>query len=580
MPRFHLQSRRRRQGCRARALLLAASAAALLASSAAGAQQLGLRGEVPENVAAVQSRTAPGTAGKTGATPVPPNASDEPDDVTATLGITAPATDDSAFSDDPQPKPKQRRKPAYRFEASDDGARPKAAPKKTAGKPARTPARPAKQPQPDAAQDASMADADWEEAWKQPANRRAKTVDADERRPLDHGERRTDAIEGADPKREDDPFAAVGIRAGSFILRPALEQGITATSNADSSYDGSPAVLSETTLRLNALSDWQRHSASADGALTWRKTLSGQEIEDVRGRVDTMLRLDLGHDLGATARLGYEAAPESASSPGAVAGSVSQPLRQTFDGSLGLKKEAGKAQFGITGAVRHDAYGDAELSSGGTISQKDRDSTLYTATLRGGYEISPALTPFLEVEAGRRLYGQRVDNSGFERSATRFGARAGAELDLGEKLSGEFSAGWLREALDDDQLAPISGASVNADLKWSPERGTVVGLSGTTTVEGSTTAGESGSLLYSGRLLLERRIRHNLTGNAVLGIDWRDYVGSSGHDLTLSAEAGLTWWLSRDAGLTTRVRTEKLTSNLPGREETTNSVFLGLRLQR
>jgi hypothetical protein len=328
------------------------------------------------------------------------------------------------------------------------------------------------------------------------------------------------------------------------------------------------------------MSDWRENSASSDGYLTYRKTLSGQQIEDVRGRVDGTLNVDLDHDLRAIAKLGYEAAPESASSPVVIEDTVSQPLRQTLDGSLGIEKDVGKARFGLTGAVEHDVYGDAKLSSGGTLSQKARDSTLYTATLRGGYEISPALTPFVEIETGRRLYGQRIDDSGYERSATRLGARAGVELNMGEKLSGEFSAGWLREALDDDRLEPISGATVNADLKWSPERGTTVGLSGTTIVEGTTTPGESGDLLYSGRLSLERQIRDNLTGNAALGADWRDYVGSDGHDLTLSAEASLTWWLNRYAGLTTRARTEKLTSNLPGREETTNSIFVGLKLQR
>ena len=59
----------------------------------------------------------------------------------------------------------------------------------------------------------------------------------------------------------------------------------------------------------------------------------------------------------------------------------------------------------------------------------------------------------------------------------RLGARAGVKVDMGEKLAGEFSAGWLREAIDDNRLEANSGASVNADLKWSPERGTIIGLS-------------------------------------------------------------------------------------------------------
>ena len=121
---------------------------------------------------------------------------------------------------------------------------------------------------------------------------------------------------------------------------------------------------------------------------------------------------------------------------------------------------------------------------------------------------------------------------------------------------------------------------MSADVRWSPQRGTTIGLNGTTVVEGTTTAGESGSILYSGRLSAEREIRADLTGEAVLGADWRDYSASSDRDLTLSAEAGLTWWLNRYVGLSASARTEKLTSSLPGREALTNSVFVGLKLQR
>jgi hypothetical protein len=555
---------------------MAASVLALGAPCVVKAQELGLRGEVPENAALVSSGAKVDTTTLTGSTTpayVPASSGAVPDatDSAGENGIAASVANDSAFSDDPVPvaKERSRTRKAGVTNATDDGSPVKPAKKPATSRTVTT-----------STMDADPTDADQADTRVQPANQRAPTFNAEEKQPLDRGAERTGSIKGRDRKPEDDPFAAVGIRAGSFILRPTLEQGVTATSNADSSFNGSSAMLSETTLRLNAVSDWRQHSAGADGNLTYRKTLSGQEVEDVRGRVEGTLNLDLDHDLSAIGKLGYEAAPESASSPVVIEGTVSQPLRQTLDGSLGIEKKVGKARFGLTGAVEHDIFGDAKLSSGGALSQKDRDSTLYTATLRGGYEISPALTPFVEIETGRRLYDQRIDNSGFERSATRLGARAGVGLDMDEKLAGEFSAGWLREAIDDDRLEAISGASVNADLKWSPERGTTVGLSGATIVEGTTTPGESGSLLYSSRLSLERQIRTNLTGNAALGADWRDYVGSDGHDLTLSAEASLTWWLSRYAGLITRARTEKLTSNLPGREETTNSIFVGLKLQR
>ncbi|HEY4193696.1 MAG TPA: outer membrane beta-barrel protein [Mesorhizobium sp.] len=598
-----------------RALLLATSVLALTLALtlpvAVKAQEMGLRGEVSESTIqrdqlngagkanatrAGPKSTVPSAGGQNG-TPVPAydpasvgaipdptgDAEDDAGQDAGTIdGMTASRPDNSAFSDDPVPAA-----PAPQWKPTDDDAQEEATPLKPGEKPAQSRTAKAKAKAKGKASpaegDTGLANpdqADQDDPEQQAANLRAGTLDSAEKKPLDRGAERAETIEGLRKKREDDPFAAVGIRAGSFILRPTLEEGVTATSNADSSFNGSSAVLSETTLRLNAISDWKENSASSDGYLTYRKTLSGDDIEDVRGRAEGTLNIDIGHDLRAIAKFGYEAAPESASSPVVIEDTISQPLRQTIDGSLGIRKDVGKARFGLTGAVKHDIYGDAELSSGGTLSQKDRDSTLYTATLRGGYEISPALTPFVEIETGRRLYDESIDTSGYDRSANRLGARAGLELDMGEKLAGEFSAGWLREAIDDDRLAPISGATVNADLKWSPERGTTVGLSGATIVEGTTNPGESGSLLYSSRLSVERQIRDNLTGNAALGVDWRDYVGSNGHDLTLSAEASLTYWLNRYVGLTTRARTEKLTSNLPGREETTNSIFVGLKLQR
>ncbi len=409
---------------------------------------------------------------------------------------------------------------------------------------------------------------------------RTPTIDSEQVLRLDEGAQRAEAIEGLNRPRDDNPFAATGIRVGSFVLRPSLEQGITATSNASASSGGSSGVLSETTLRLNAVSDWSRHSATIDAYGNIRRTLSGEEIKETRAGIDGRLDLDLGDELRGRIEAGYLRRPESGSSPVAIEGTLSQPIRQTFNGSLGIEKDVGKARFGITGRVEHDMYGDAELSTGGVLSQKDRDSTLATLTLRGGYEISPALTPFLEAEVGRRFYDEKVDTSGYQRSSDRLGARAGVELDLGEKLSGEFSAGWIREGFDDDRLNAIGGPTVNANLAWSPERGTMVNLAASTEVEGSTTAGESGSVLHSARLSVEREIRANLTANAAIGAGYRDYSGSDGHDVIFNAEAGATWWLNRYAGLTGRLRHEQLKSNLEGRDYQANSVFVGLRVQR
>lgn len=577
------------------ALLVTASVLALLRPAPVFAQDTGLRGEVSESaILADQQRKAkqlraqrsqdqasPAAAAQDAAPinpyrPASPGAVPDDDQTAAATGsiFDQPQATGDPFAKNPtaaQPRrPSTARQRANEAKAKKDA---RTADRKKAKKKAGAAVDSTTTAAVDNQTDAAATDEDG-------ANRRAVTVDSVGRQKLDPGADRTGSIEGRKVKAEDDPFAAAGIKVGTFVFRPTLEQGITATSNADASSGGTRALLSETALRFSATSDWRENSASIDGYGTFRNTLSGEKINDARGKIEGRLNVDLDKELRAIAKLGYEAAPETASSPGAIAGVTSQPLRQTVDGSLGVEKDVGKMRYVLTGTVSHDFYGDAKLSDGTVISQKDRDNTLYSATLRTGYQVSPAITPFAEVEAGRRIYDQSVDSSGFERSATRLSARAGLQLDMDEKLSGEFSAGWLREALDDSRLPANAGPYVNADLKWSPERGTIISLTGRTTVESTTTANQSGDILYSSRLTGERRIRANLTANSALGLDWRNYTGSDGHDLILSAEAGLTWWLNRYAGLTTRVRTEKLTSNLPGRDYVANSVYLGLKVQR
>ena len=391
---------------------------------------------------------------------------------------------------------------------------------------------------------------------------------------------RAPPVEIATRSTDETPYEPTGIRLGTFALRPALEQGIEWTSNATNTAGGSADFVSETMLRLDAASDWARHSASLNAYGTYRTSVTGSGYAEFRGAADAAVDFELGNAfrLGATA--GYERAPEDASSPVDIVGAVNRPLRQTLKGSLGLEKTLGKLQLSATGKVNRDTYGDAELAGGGTLSQVDRNQTLYSLALRGGYEISPALAPFLEAEYGRRIYDNTVDSAGFQRSATRYGLRAGLSLDTGEKLKGEVAVGWISEKPDDAALGPVSGLSAEANLDWSPVRGTIVSLTGSTEVEGSTTPGESGSILYSTALSVSRELRANLTGTATLGVDWRNYAGTGNHDFTWKAETSLTWWLNRWLGLKGRARHENTTSTISGRSSQATSVYLGVSLRR
>ena len=543
------------------ALLLAAGVALLVAHVPAHAQESGLRGEIAEDQIwqDIRSRRSP----------LDPAPTQQPDD---NNNPYAPESTGAVPAEEAEPL--DTTSTLFPDPATDAD---------TMGEPDEPDAEPRGVGQRDEEAVAPEEEVAAEEEEVEAPNARAERIDAeDEERNVrakpENG--RAVAIEGAEAEAEDNPYAPLGLRIGTFNVTSTFEQGVTWTSNANYSTKPAPAVLSETALRLNAISDWSRHSAVINAFGVYRKSIDGEEVTEPSIGFDATLNLDIREDLRAIAKLGYDLRPESADSPVPLPVSVSRPLRHELTGSLGLEKDVGKFRFAVTGEIERLGYDDAKLGGGGTLSQEERNSTLFTGALRTGYQISPALTPFVELEIGRRNYDIAVDSNGDARSSDRYGASIGTEVDLGEKLVGEVSVGWINEQFDGSTLSDISGLTAEGDLTWSPERGTDVNFNASTTVEGTTTAGDSGSILYSGTVALKRELRSNLTLNASLGASWREYLSKPGNDLTLRAETSLTWWLNRYAGITGRYRYEGLQSTLANRDTTTNSVYLGVTLQR
>lgn len=388
---------------------------------------------------------------------------------------------------------------------------------------------------------------------------------------------RIPSLQGSTARRNDDPFAATGIRVGTFTLFPTFEQGLTATSNTSDSPNGDGGLISETKFKLRANSDWSRHRVNLSSDLNYQRAISGELEPELSGGVDAELQLDISHSLTGKARLAYAAERESVTSPLAVVGVDQQPLRHRLTGELGLEKTLGPLLLSANGQVSRSDYSAARLNDGTALSQDDQNYTLVLGKLRAGYEVSPALVPFVEIEAGQRVYDETYDSGGYQRSGHQIGARAGVAVDVEEKLSGEVSAGWLSESFDDDRLQEVSGLAIAASVQWSPMRSTNVFMDAGTSLEGGR-GSDSGSLLYSSTLRVERQLRSNLTGDLSFGAAWREYQ-AGGNDLTLHGQASLTWWLNRYAGLVTRVRHERRTSSNTAREYDSSSIFVGVKLQ-
>lgn len=371
-----------------------------------------------------------------------------------------------------------------------------------------------------------------------------------------------------------------GIPLGTFVLRPSVTQSINTETTKDGDTRQRRAFL-ETDAAATLTSDWGRHQLSVTSEGAWQRNISGEGEEQPSFKINGDLRLDLPQETVAHLTAGYNFYREDTDDPDAVANATQQSDVQEFSAGASVERDFGILRGTTALALTRSIYSDATLASGATVALSDRNQT--TGTLRGrvGYELSPALIPFIEATIGRTLYDETRDSAGYERSGHSYGVKAGVEVDLGEKLKGEVGIGYAMADFEDNRLSSIDTATLDASLLWSPIRGTDVNLDLQTSIQPTTTAGESGYVSHALTTTVTHQLRDNLVGTMIGGVVWRDYPTDStiNDELVYTAATGLTWNINRYLDLTSTLGYE-LTTRKEGTDSQQWRAGVGLKLKR
>jgi len=391
--------------------------------------------------------------------------------------------------------------------------------------------------------------------------------------PLDAGAEPIDAQEA--PRQPGDP---TGIRLGSFMLRPSVNQSVnTEITRGDNARDTRNYLA--TGIRGTLSSDWSRHALTVTGDGVFEHDLSGGNRKfEPEGTIGADLRLDLADDTVAHITGGYSFSREETDDPNAIGGAETQSGVSRYNGGLSVERDLGRIRgLAAVEGVR-SVYSDAKLSDGGVIDMSDRDRTGIDGRLRLGYELSPAIVPFVEVATGHTFYDQKRDNSGYERSSQSYALRTGLQFDLGEKLRGEIGTGYEIVDYEDSRLDEVGAVTFDGQAVWSPRRGTDVNLGLRTTVQDSTTPGQSGWVEYQLTSALAQQMRDNVTGRLTGSTTIRNFDGNSGQDdLTWVAGAGFTWEINRYFDLTGDLEYERTTG---GTEQNIVRAGVGVTVRR
>lgn len=379
---------------------------------------------------------------------------------------------------------------------------------------------------------------------------------------------------------EEDPFGPVGFHAGAFLLKPSVEVSTGYDDNPFRVQNGPGSVFTTLKSQLNAKSEWSRHEVSLDlrGSYTTYENVDHNDRPDaeaiLRGRIDVTrdTRIELEERAGLTT--------QAAGTPDSVTGAKRPPLIYTFGSSAGVVQQFNRFEVGLYGSAERISYQDAELIGGGSLDLSDSNYNTYATRLRGSYEFTPGMKPFVEVGIDTREFDHRFNSFGVQQGSDGFKGRAGVAFDRPEIIKGEAAVGYISRTYNDPTLRDISGLLVDSSLVWKVTPLTKVTLNVNTSIGESTTTGAAGIFTREGKLTVDHAFRRWLIGSVFASYGRDDYRGANRLDDRMTYGAALTYSLSRTLALRGELRQERLRSNVSDQDYTANVAMVGLRLQR
>jgi hypothetical protein len=380
----------------------------------------------------------------------------------------------------------------------------------------------------------------------------------------------------------EDPYAPLGIRAGAIDLFPAVELSGGYATNPGQSSQAQGATVFTVAPELKAQSNWSRHEFKADlrGSYSWFSPEQTPKLSRpyfngiLDGRIDVMrdTRVDLqGRLLLST---------DSPSSPNVQAGLSKLPIYTTIGGTAGLGQRFNRFDLSVKGDVDRTVYQNSQFTDGETANNDDRNYDQFGGRLRGGYEVSPGLTPFVEVDADTRKHDLNTDYFGYQRDSNGLTGKAGATFEISKLLTGEVALGYTKRDYQDPRLSDVAGLIGDASLVWTATALTTVKLTGSSTVGEVDIPGVSGALYRDVGLQVDHAFRRWLIGSVKIGFGNDNYVGLDRNDNRYSVGGALTYKFDRSWQVKGEVRQDWLRSNQSGNDYNATTFLLGLRWQK
>ncbi|HRK23484.1 MAG TPA: outer membrane beta-barrel protein [Beijerinckiaceae bacterium] len=384
-------------------------------------------------------------------------------------------------------------------------------------------------------------------------------------------------------KKEEDPYAPLGLRLGGLTVHAAVDLQAGYDSNPLRSGSGSAVKGSkfyQVAPEVSVVSDWSRHQLQFDlkGAY-----LLFQDVNDAdRPTLDAKLtfRGDISRDTTLNLELKEKVDTQRPGSLDLTSAVKGRPAFYTHSGSIGVTQKFGYASITAAANVDRATYDQGVTYAGLSYDQSDRNYTTYGARLRGAYEITPGIVPYVEAMVDSRQYDREFNASGYRRSSDGVIGRVGTTFEVTQQLTGDVSAGYGMRRYDDSRLDHLSGLLIDASLVWQMSPLTKMTLKGTSEFVETATVGSSGAVNRKVSVDLAHDLLRNVTVTGSLGYSQTLYQGIGLMEQTINAGLKFDYKIDRTFVVRGSYAYERGLSDNAGQSYLAHVFLLGLRIQR
>ena len=397
-------------------------------------------------------------------------------------------------------------------------------------------------------------------------------------------------------QRERPEYDPLGIRAGSFIIKPRLDVGIAYTDNVlavnralNPGFDDREDTYFVLRPSVGFASNWNRHSVDGGAYVEGYQHVDFDDENVFNAGFNLDNRIDVLRNTALIFGGAYDLLHESRQLTNS-AQLAREPIEyDRGDIYAGIEQEFGRIRYRGRLGYRTFNFDDGiDVVTGNAIEQDFRDRDETSVLLQAGYALTRDSSLFIRGTYRTREYDTLPVGSPLTtRDSDGYTIAVGVDFDITRLARGTVAIGYLEEDFDDPTLAKIDGFSLDAGLEWFPSELTTVTLTAGRDVRASAITNSTSYTANDIMLRVDQELARNIIVSGSVGYGLDDYENIDREDERFAITLGAKYLINRllSAGIEYRYidqESDVIDPNLQGlaRDYTANELMVTLSAHR